>query len=238
MKNVYKIGTSTYITNNEEIKEGDWCLHNGILKRVLHIKYSGAIIVFNVGNGSIYGHKFKNAKKIILTDDIKLISEGIQPIDDTFLEWFVRNPSFEYIEWSSEKIEGSFDGENWKYKYGTVIPREEPKQDLEKEMFDLEQELDIPSHLRWHNSKPKQEKLKESAENFANSKEWMSGKEYWFKIFQEQDKNKYSEEEVLNFANFYHGYKEVIKTEKWEIIEESKEDLFKKWLKHYKKIEV
>jgi hypothetical protein len=34
----------------------------------------------------------------------------------------------------------------------------EPKQDLEKEMFELEQELDIPSHLRWHNSKPKQEK--------------------------------------------------------------------------------
>jgi hypothetical protein len=35
--------------------------------------------------------------------------------------------------------------------------QEEPKQDLEKEMFELEQELDIPSHLRWHNSKPKQE---------------------------------------------------------------------------------
>jgi hypothetical protein len=33
----------------------------------------------------------------------------------------------------------------------------EPKQNLEKEMFELEQELDIPSSLRWHNSKPKQE---------------------------------------------------------------------------------
>ncbi len=38
-----------------------------------------------------------------------------------------------------------------------IIPKEETKQDLEKEMFELEQELDIPSHLRWHNSKPKQE---------------------------------------------------------------------------------
>jgi hypothetical protein len=37
--------------------------------------------------------------------------------------------------------------------------KEEPKQDLEKEMFDLEQELYIPSNLRWHNSKPKQETL-------------------------------------------------------------------------------
>jgi hypothetical protein len=42
-----------------------------------------------------------------------------------------------------------------------VLPTEEPKQDLEKEMFELEQELDIPSNLRWHNSKPKQETLEE-----------------------------------------------------------------------------
>jgi DNA polymerase IIIc chi subunit len=38
-----------------------------------------------------------------------------------------------------------------------ICPKEEPKQDLEKEMFELEQELDIPSSMRWHNSKPKQE---------------------------------------------------------------------------------
>jgi hypothetical protein len=42
-----------------------------------------------------------------------------------------------------------------------IIPREESKQDLEKEMFELEQQLDIPSSMRWHNSKPKQETLEE-----------------------------------------------------------------------------
>jgi hypothetical protein len=36
--------------------------------------------------------------------------------------------------------------------------QEGDKQDLEKEMFELEQELDTPSSMRWHNSKPKQEK--------------------------------------------------------------------------------
>jgi len=41
--------------------------------------------------------------------------------------------------------------------------QEEPKQDLEKEMFELEEQLDIPSHLRWHNSKPKQETTFEEA---------------------------------------------------------------------------
>ena len=45
--------------------------------------------------------------------------------------------------------------------YAKLNTKEEPKQDLEKEMFDLEQELDIPSHLRWHNSKPKQESPEE-----------------------------------------------------------------------------
>jgi hypothetical protein len=34
-----------------------------------------------------------------------------------------------------------------------------PKQELEKELFELEQELDIPSYLRWHNSKTEQEKM-------------------------------------------------------------------------------
>ncbi len=52
---------------------------------------------------------------------------------------------------------------------------------------------------------------------------------------QEQDKNKYSEEDMLNFADFYNGYKELIKVEKWEIIEMSKKDLFKKWFEQFKK---
>ena len=41
----------------------------------------------------------------------------------------------------------------------------EPKQELEKEMFELEQELDIPSSLRWHNSKPKQETLEDKLQS-------------------------------------------------------------------------
>ena len=50
-----------------------------------------------------------------------------------------------------------------------VLPtdKEPVKGDLEKEMFELEQELDIPSNLRWHNSKPKQETLEEFAKQEA-----------------------------------------------------------------------
>lgn len=37
-------------------------------------------------------------KKIILTTDQDLIKDGVQTIDDEFLEWFVKNPSCEEIE--------------------------------------------------------------------------------------------------------------------------------------------
>lgn len=36
-----------------------------------------------------------NYKKIILTTDTKLIDNGVQAIDDEFLEWFVKKPSCE-----------------------------------------------------------------------------------------------------------------------------------------------
>jgi predicted nuclease with TOPRIM domain len=80
--------------------------------------------------------------------------------------------------------------------------KEEPKQDLEKEMFELEQELDIPSHLRWHNSKPKQETLEEAAERYDSqyyNKIWKELRPAFIagaKWQQEQDKNKYSEDDL------------------------------------------
>ena len=45
---------------------------------------------------------------IILTTDQDLIADGIQSIDDEFLEWFVKNPSCEYVDqrlvWNEERL--------------------------------------------------------------------------------------------------------------------------------------
>jgi hypothetical protein len=74
-----------YITSNEEIKEVDWvieCSLNWIFKMHKH-----GLPNYN-----------PNKKKIILTTDPDLIKEGVQGIDDEFLEWFVKNPSCESIE--------------------------------------------------------------------------------------------------------------------------------------------
>ena len=85
----------------------------------------------------------------------------------------------------------------------------EPKKDLEKEMFELEQELDIPSHLRWYNSKTKQETLEEAAEklypkaksqviDFANELR----KEGFLKGVKWQSDRMYSEEEVRKAIDY------------------------------------
>jgi len=45
-------------------------------------------------------------KKIILTTDQDLIKDGVQAIDDKFLEWFVKNPSCESVEITEDSFFG------------------------------------------------------------------------------------------------------------------------------------
>lgn len=78
----------------------------------------------------------------------------------------------------------------------------------EKEMFELEQELDISSHLRWHNSKPKQETLEEAAEFEASlfyrkgSLDWNKYRQVFIEGAKWQQERSYSEEEVLRFSEW------------------------------------
>jgi len=103
-----------YITNDEEIKEGDWCIdviHNTICKR----------------NSDNYRKQYK---KIILTTDKDLISDGVQSIDDEFLEWFVENPSCENVEverWTDYKLKNNEEVIFFNYKIKYTISKEKPK---------------------------------------------------------------------------------------------------------------
>ena len=54
-------------------------------------------------------------KEILLSTDDLLIKDGVQAIDDEFLEWFVKNPSCEEI-----KVEVVDDNIQW---YKIIIPR-------------------------------------------------------------------------------------------------------------------
>jgi hypothetical protein len=84
----WRFAQNIYITNDEEIKEGDY---------VYSIKQGYNIQKVPKGLVKSY-QEVEHYKKIILTTDHDLINDGIQPIDDEFLEWFVKNPSCEDIE--------------------------------------------------------------------------------------------------------------------------------------------
>ena len=140
-----------YITNDEEIKVGDWVLFentNNIRKSVDSTFTSG------VNNIRIYADK--KVFKIILTTDGDLIKDGIQAIDDKFLEWFVKNPS-------CEKVEVEFIDKSWEYK--TIIPSEEPKANFDRKIGFAE--LRAKEMVRQTIFGKQQETIEEAAERLA-----------------------------------------------------------------------
>ena len=162
-----------YIISDENTKVGEWALNMDIkiLVKSPHAMYNNDYF-----------------KKIILTTDQDLINDGVQSIDDEFLEWFVKNPSCEKVEvqkWASLAECG--------YSYHIIIPQEEPKQiyyntvgrengvnvikgqfKTQKEALDLANELNrkFPDlYYDWRETlikeEPKQETLEEAAERLA-----------------------------------------------------------------------
>jgi hypothetical protein len=118
------IAKNIYITSDEEIKEGDWCYD-----KVLNL-------IFQTDNHTDfkYANQTDNVLKIILTTDQDLIKDGVQPIDDEFLEWFVKNPSCEFVEVIKDLFQVNQNNPVLKgstalvKQHKIIIPQEEPKQ--------------------------------------------------------------------------------------------------------------
>jgi len=146
----YSTGQHIYITSDEEIKKDDWYYNerlNQIFQAIIDSGYNTTDKEF----------------KIILTTDTKLIADGVQDIDDEFLEWFVRNSSCEFVE-----VKLINDSENhpelignpiekWSY-YEIIIPQEELKSfsDFSDKFFGSTEREGY-----------KQEKLEEAAKKYA-----------------------------------------------------------------------
>ena len=134
-----------YITSDEEIKEGDYMYD----------------IDGDVGKAIGSNMKeFEGNKKIILTTDQDLIKDGVQAIDDEFLEWFVKNPSCESVEVEKEYIFFTKEGYgDWYYNdyklsdlpinYKIIITKQEPKQETLEEV-----QLAILFHNTYENLAP------------------------------------------------------------------------------------
>jgi hypothetical protein len=205
----YTTGQHIYITSNEEIKRGD-CI----------LLPNSEIIILPTGlsqvplSNFIRGYSLSDCKKIILTTDQDLIKDGVQAIDDEFLEWFVKNPSCESVKVVPylKSIINPITNEEYptvqyrhfdlskmicEYKYKIIIPKEEQKQHLIN-MMKSDEELGLYKE-------PKQETLEEAAERLTQDYNSNISNKLIAKTFitvgakwqQEQDKNLYSEEEVL-----------------------------------------
>ena len=164
-KHENNIGRHIYITSDEEIKIGDWvyCLREG-LEPILKQKVNA----IGVNNDEMM-------KKIILTTDKDLITDGVQAIDDEFLEWFVKNPSCEEI--GVEKV--SVMNDRFKLGYKIIIPKEEPKQEKPEEVY-----LDSL--------------INEANKEFTLDRKL--AKEVAIKFAKWQQERMYSEEEVIAFG--------------------------------------
>ena len=190
-------GVNIYITSDEEIKKGD-----------------GKYPVLGC-KGSVYKdcpEVWKESgdwKKIILTTDQDLIDDGVQAIDDEFLEGFVKNPGCEWVEIDIKtpdeiEIELNIHGhdiglteiefkewlENGGLLYKIIIPKEESKIKC------------YCGHTNYCDCNPleelKQETLEEAAFNFTAGKsvkeiysrmDFIKGSKFGAKWQQEQEQN-------------------------------------------------
>ena len=92
----FKTGKNIYITNSEKPKEGEWFISGSLVHKateILDCDDDGMLEVHSNG----YCNPLSLVKKVILTTDLELQKDGVQAIDDEFLEWFVKNPSCEEI---------------------------------------------------------------------------------------------------------------------------------------------
>jgi hypothetical protein len=159
-----------YITSDEQIKERDW---------VIKLK----------NNTNDYSNS--TFKKIILTTDKDLIKNGVQAIDDSFLEWFIKNPTCEEIKVNKlyyGALSGFADA-----GYKLIIPQEETKQSVQEyEQQGLEKSY----------SQLERETLEEVAERlWLDSTSQLTSKSSFIQGANWQAERSYSEEEVISLLN-------------------------------------
>jgi hypothetical protein len=185
-----------YITNDEDINENDYIITKD--GRLVQVSY-------------LLSKDLEGASKVILTTDHDLFKDDVQAINDEFHDWFVKNPSCEFVKITKDKIrqDKEFnDISHWNiYEYKISIPQEEPKQDTVGKEFYESADKTITVY--------RQETIYEVAERLVKEHpdfklegytEYQNGRFNGIiegiEWQQEQDKKMYSEEEVKLLIDF------------------------------------
>jgi hypothetical protein len=189
-----------YITSEEDIGDGDW----------YYLPRTKSVHKCIEEPTELNLERRLGVAKIILTDNPDLIADGVQAIDNEFLEWFVKNPSCEWVEVIYDKDAFPYGvetakGYGW---YKIIIPQEEPKQikcycghTITCDCEPLQEEPNKTHYLdelpnmdkkvlakMWESAmpklEPKQETLEEVAEKYSKEK-FFSDQETQIKIGKE-----------------------------------------------------
>lgn len=182
-----------YITSDEEPKDGDWTYYeNGDVKGIYKI---------------VHGQRPKTMilKKISLTTDEQLIKDGVQRIDDEFLEWLINNPNCDEVQVYYDLIEFEFEKHSTRKKYTTIIPKEKTKQGIDIQEF-KKKANEIIANVK------SKETLEEAAENYTKdgTKHYMEKTNVQLGFIEGakwQQERMYSEEDMIAFGNFAKSYK-------------------------------
>jgi hypothetical protein len=113
----YMMNQHIYITNSEEIKEGDWFVHSS--HGITNIYKAKSVVPESIITTCDNGCWVQYCKKIILSTNQDLIKDGVQAIPDEFLEYFIKNPSCEFIEVTRSKKLSSIS--IWDAKEGDLV---------------------------------------------------------------------------------------------------------------------
>jgi hypothetical protein len=224
-----KIGTLTndtkslirqniYITSDEQIKEGDWFCNT-----------------FNDNQPKLQKRKGDwrtcfNQHKIILTTDQDLIKDGVQAIDDEFLEWFVKNPSCDTVKIESWQTKGE-----WDLDYKIIITKDLIQVNQNNPVLRGSTALIESYKVVISKEEPKQETLEEFSKRISNdesnkniSLDYQDGIFYGINVGAKwQAERMYSEEEsiqkIIDYVDFQFNTNGELNSE------------IKKWFEQFKK---
>jgi hypothetical protein len=277
----YNTSQNICITSDEEIKEenltksiyvidvqngniGKLTCKNRFFKgscKLIGIEWSNKQDIWN------YNH----IREIILTTDQDLIKDGVQAIEDEFLEWFVKNPSCEEVE-VRHLLKSIFDPKTnekypvvqhrhfdlvkmiCEYKYEIIIPQEEtkkykvmivgdglPKQETLEESGEYQQELfnylyDLGvTALQTEMQDIERIVLKNYNINALDFEiDALKREIKVLKHQKEQDKNKYSDEDMIEASKYGYNFHKTTQFPQQEF-EDSCIRNTQQWLNKFKK---
>jgi vacuolar-type H+-ATPase subunit F/Vma7 len=186
------INLNIYITSDEIIKDvrphkGKWQLEQ---EQILN-KFP------------TYLTDLSECKLVIMTTDQELIKDGVQAIDDEFLQWFVKNPSCEFVEVDtySKKIGVETDTNGYREMdvfgkdYKIIIPQEEFKQMSKQTAVEwLIEEMHknivwIPVPMQEKAKEMEKEEIKEAV-NYGCSDwgSWKDAEQYYNDTYKKEEK--------------------------------------------------